>query len=62
MQTPIGELARVIITELCPEAYYKTLQITPYTTAYEVIVKIMQKYAKEEDNDPDSFYLTEVKN
>ena len=59
--TPIGEFAKVIITELNPEVYYKTLQITPYTTAFEVIVKIIQKFAKEEDRDPDMFYLTEVR-
>lgn len=52
----------MIITELRPEAYYKTLEITPHMTAFEVIVKLIQKYGKtEEDSDPDQFYLTEVR-
>lgn len=58
---PIGDFARVIITEIRPEANYKTLKITHFTTAFEVIVKCIQKYAMDEDDkDPDSFYLTEV--
>lgn len=58
---PSSEYIRVIVTELCPRAYYKTLHITHYTTTFEVIVKLVQKYAiTEEDKDPDTFYLTEV--
>lgn len=52
---------RVVTSELHPRVQYKTLPITEYTTAYEVVVKIVTKFAtKEEDRDPDNFYLTEV--
>ena len=61
-ESPSKPSARVIITELRPESYYKTLEITPRTTAFEVIVKLIQKYAiSEADEDPDLFYLTEVR-
>lgn len=53
-----AEFARITITELCPETNYKTMRITPYTTAFEVIVKLAQKYTKNED--AALFYLTEV--
>jgi hypothetical protein len=59
---PVGDFAKVIITEIRPEANYKTLKITRFTTAFEVIVKCIQKYAmKEADEDPNLFYLTEVR-
>ena len=59
--SPQKPSAKVIVTEICPEAYYKTVEITPHMTAFEVIVKLIQKYAKsEEDSDPDLFYLTEA--
>ena len=58
-----GDNVQVIVTDLCPEIYYKTLPITRYTTTFEVIVKLVQKFAtKEADKDPNSFYLTEVGN
>lgn len=52
---------RVVATELHPRIQYKTLPITEYTTAYEVVVKLVTKFAtKEEDKDPDLFYLNEA--
>ncbi len=56
-----GYCIRVVVTEINPQAYYKTLEVTDRTTAFEVIVKLIQKYAvKEEDRDPNEFYLMEV--
>ena len=53
---------RVVATELHPRIQYKTLPITEYTTAFEVVVKLVTKFAtNEEDKDrPDLFYLNEV--
>lgn len=58
---PSGYCIRVVVTEINPQAYYKTLEINHHTTAFEVIVKLIRKYAlKDEDRDPNDFYLTEV--
>lgn len=51
----------MVATELHPRIQYKTLPITECMTAYEVVVKLVTKFAmKEEDKDPDLFYLNEV--
>ena len=56
-----GDYVRVVVTEINSRIQYKTLPITEYTTAYEVVVKIVTKFAVEsEDKDPDCFYITEV--
>ena len=56
-----SEYIRIVATELHPQLQYKTLPITAYTSAYEVVVKIVTKFAiKDEDKDPDLFYLAEV--
>lgn len=67
LQPPIllerkNDYIRVVATELHPRIQYKTLPITEYTTAYEVVVKLVTKFAtSEEDRDrPDLFYLNEV--
>lgn len=58
---PSGYCIRVVVSEINPQAYYKTLEINHHTTAFEVIVKLIKKYAlKDEDRDPNEFYLTEV--
>jgi len=57
-----GYCIRVVVTEISPQAYYKTLEVTDRTTAFEVIVSLIQKYAvKEVDRDPNDFYLMEVR-
>ena len=57
-----NDYIRVVATELHPRIQYKTLPITEHTTAYEVVVKLVTKFASnEEDRDrPDLFYLNEV--
>ena len=56
-----SDYIRVVTTELNPRIQYKTLPITEYTTAYEIVVKIVRKFAaEEEDKDPHDYYLTEV--
>ena len=57
-----GYCIRVVVTEINPQAYYKTLEVTNRTTSFEVILKLIQKYAlKDEDRDPNEFYLMEVR-
>ena len=55
-----GEFVRVVSTVLNRQIYYKTLPITKYTTVFEVVVKLVGKYAKSDDQNPSDFYLTEV--
>ena len=53
---------RVLGTVLHPQVHYESLPITPNTTAREVIVALVDKYATStEDKSPDAFYLTEVR-
>ena len=55
------DLIRVVATILHPEIFYKTLPITPTTSAYDVIAALVEKYAiAMEDQNPDVFYLMEV--
>lgn len=55
-----SESVRVVATVLSPQIYYKTLPITRYTTVFEVVVKLVGKYAKDEEQNPNNYYLTEV--
>ncbi len=55
-----GEFVRVVSTVLNPKIFYKTLPITKYTTVFEVVVKLVGKYANLYDQNPSDFYLTEV--
>lgn len=50
-------------TVLHPELHHKTLlPITPDTTAQEVIVTMVNQHAiSTEDQNPDAFYLAEVR-
>lgn len=58
---PSGRCIRVVVTEINPQAYYKTLEISHHTTVFEVVVKLIRKYAlNDDDRDPNEFYLTEV--
>jgi len=53
---------RVLGTVLHPQVHYESLPITPSTTAREVIVALVDKYAAfTDDKSPDTFYLTEVR-
>ena len=57
-----GPSVRVIATALHPQVYYKTLTVKPGMTASDVIVALVDRYADSmEDQNPDSFYLTEVR-
>ncbi len=55
-----GEFVRVVSTVLNSKIYYKTLPITKFTTVFEVVVKLVGKYADSDDQNPSDFYLTEV--
>ena len=57
-----GEFVRVMVSVLHPQIIYKTLHITKHSTVFEVVVKLVSKYAfsQEDKDNPDAFYMTEV--
>jgi len=54
-------ILRVYTSDLHPDVLYKTITVTPKTTALEALQCLLNKYAVDEDDkDPRKFYLTEV--
>jgi len=51
----------VYASDLHPDILYKTITVTPKTTALEALQWLLNKYAVDEDDkDTNKFYLAEV--